>query len=97
MLIPGDSVPGVGDGVERAKFYSGLERAALTPQRQVVMARVHLQAVANRFLGGHRVWPYISSTRWPHFDVNARTTRHPSADWQRRSSLSTTQQNDCES
>jgi len=80
---------GVSEGVQRAKFRRGCEREELLTPGEVVLVRVLLRPLANRFVQGHRLRLDITGSSWPHFDVNTHTGRNPSTDWERRVAINT--------
>ena len=80
---------GVAEGVQRAKFRNGFERAELLTPGEVYLVRVLLRPVANRFAKGHRLRLDVTSASWPHFDVNTHTGRNPSEDFERRPAINT--------
>jgi putative CocE/NonD family hydrolase len=75
---------GLSEGIQRAKFRNGSERPELLSPGQPTLLRIELRAVANRFQQGHRLRLDITSSSWPHFDVNTQTGRNPSEDPERR-------------
>jgi predicted acyl esterase len=86
---PGGFALAVSEGVQRAKFRHGFERAELLTPGEVVLVRVLLRPLANRFVRGHRLRLDVCSSSWPHFDVNTHTGRNPSADHERRVAINT--------
>jgi putative CocE/NonD family hydrolase len=75
---------GLSEGIQRAKFRNGYERPELLRPGQPTQVRIELRAVANLFRQGHRLRLDITSSSWPHFDVNTHTGRNPSEDPERR-------------
>ena len=75
---------GVTEGIQRAKFRDGFEEPKLLSRGQVYLIRVRMRPVSNRFRQGHRIRIDITSSGWPHFDVNTHTGRNPSLDYERR-------------
>lgn len=86
---PGGFALGVSEGIQRAKFRHGLDHEELLKPGEVVLVRVLLRPLANRFLKGHRLRLDLTSSSWPHFDVNTHTGRNPSADYERRVAINT--------
>ena len=86
---PGGFALGVSEGVQRAKFRNGLERPELLNPGETVLVKVLLRPLANRFLKGHRLRLDVTSSSWPHFDVNTQTGRNPSTDYERRVAVNT--------
>ncbi len=80
---------GVSEGVQRAKFRHGFEQPELLEPGEVTALRVLLRPLANRFLRGHRLRLDVTSSSWPHLDVNTHTGRNPSADFERRVATNT--------
>ncbi|MBM4047356.1 MAG: CocE/NonD family hydrolase [Planctomycetes bacterium] len=80
---------GVSEGIQRAKFRNGFDRAELLTPGKVTLVRVQLRPLANRFLKGHRIRLDLTSSSWPHFDPNTHTGRNPSEDHERRAALNT--------
>ena len=80
---------GVSEGVQRAKFRNGLDAPALLDAGHVYRLRIRLRPLANRFTQGHRLRLDITSSSWPHFEVNTQTGRNPSSDWDRRLAVNT--------
>jgi putative CocE/NonD family hydrolase len=61
------------DGIQRLRFRAGYERALLSEPGQIHEIEVTLFPTANRFLAGHRLRVDVSSSNFPHFDVNPNT------------------------
>jgi uncharacterized protein len=86
---PAGMALGVSEGIQRAKFRHGFERPELLTPGEVSLVRLLLRPLANRFLKGHRLRLDLTSSSWPHFDVNTHTGRNPSEDWERRVAINT--------
>ena len=80
---------GVSEGIQRAKFRHGCAQAELLTPGEVVLVRVLLRPLANRFVRGHRLRLDLTSSSWPHFDPNTHTGRNPAEDYERRVALNT--------
>jgi putative CocE/NonD family hydrolase len=61
------------DGIIRARFRNGFERAELLEPGQVYELTIVLYPTSNRFKAGHRIRLDISSSNFPRFDVNPNT------------------------
>jgi putative CocE/NonD family hydrolase len=65
------------DGILRARYRNGFERAeALRPGEACEIA-LELAATSNLFKAGHRIRLDVSSSNFPHFDVNPNTGEPP--------------------
>lgn len=60
-------------GIQRLRFREGYERAVLAEPGRVYPIEVILFPTANRFVAGHRIRIDVSSSNFPHFDVNPNT------------------------
>ena len=80
---------GVAEGIQRAKFRNGFERPELLTPGRTYLVRIEMRPLANLFKKGHRLRVEITSSSWPHFDVNTHTGRNPSEDYERRAALNT--------
>jgi uncharacterized protein len=58
------------DGILRASFRNGFERAEPLVPGEVAEIRIELYPIANRFSPGHRIRLEIASSNFPRFDVN---------------------------
>lgn len=58
------------DGILRACYRNGFERAAPLVPDEVAEVTIRLFPTANRFLKGHRIRLEIASSNFPRFDVN---------------------------
>ena len=85
---PGGFALAVSEGIQRAKFRNGLQQAELLSPGEIVLVRVLLRPLANRFLRSHRLRLDICGSSWPHFDINTHTGRNPSTDYDRRVAVS---------
>jgi uncharacterized protein len=61
------------DGIVRARYRGGTERAVLMEPGQKVKFDVDLWATSNLFKAGHRIRLYVSSSNFPRFDRNLNT------------------------
>lgn len=60
-------------GILRLRFREGFEAARLMIPGEIYPIAVRGYPTANRFLAGHRIRVHISSSNFPHFDVNPNT------------------------
>lgn len=60
-------------GIQRLRFRRGYERAILADPGRVYQIEITAFPTANRFLAGHRIRIDVSSSNFPHFDVNPNT------------------------
>ena len=60
-------------GIQRLRFHAGYEQARPVEPDRVYCIEVTLFPTANRFMAGHRVRVDVSSSNFPHFDVNPNT------------------------
>jgi hypothetical protein len=60
-------------GILRLRFRDGFERARLAEPRRVYPIQIVAFPTANRFMAGHRLRLEVSSSNFPHFDVNPNT------------------------
>jgi len=60
-------------GILRLRFREGYEAAKLMSPGQAYAIRVEGYPTANRFMPGHRIRLHVSSSNFPHFDVNPNT------------------------
>jgi putative CocE/NonD family hydrolase len=81
---PAGCALGVSEGIQRARFRRGFDRAELLTPGEVVLVRIQMRPLANLFRAGHRLRLDLTSSSWPHFDVNTHTGRNPSEDHERR-------------
>jgi uncharacterized protein len=58
------------DGILRASFRNGFERAEALVPGEAAGIRIELYPTANRFMPGHRIRVEIASSNFPRFDVN---------------------------
>ncbi len=61
------------DGILRARYRDSWERPALMQSGAIYRVRVDAFPTSNLFLRGHRIRVDISSSNFPHFDVNPNT------------------------
>lgn len=60
-------------GILRLRFRDGFERAKPMAAGEIYAIRVEGYPTANRFMPGHRIRLQVSSSNFPHFDVNPNT------------------------
>lgn len=58
------------DGILRLRFRDSFERAQLAEPGEIYPIEITAFPTANRFMAGHRIRVEISSSNFPHFDVN---------------------------
>lgn len=75
---------GVSEGVRRAKFRNGFEQPEPLTPGEIYRIRIELRPLSNLFRAGHRLRVDLTSSSFPHFDVNTHTGRNPSDDYERR-------------
>lgn len=63
------------EGVLRARYREGYERAVLVEPGSIYDYRIDLVATCNVFLSGHRVRVVVTSSSFPRFDRNSNTGR----------------------
>ena len=61
------------DGIQRLKFRNGYARPEPLSPGEIYMIEVHAFPTSNVFKAGHRIRLDISSSNFPHFDVNPNT------------------------
>ena len=61
------------DGILRLRFREGFESPRLAEPGAVQAIEIEAFPTANRFLAGHRIRLDVSSSNFPHFDVNPNT------------------------
>ena len=61
------------DGIIRARYRDSREKAELMQPGQVYTFRIDLQGTGNVFKIGHRIRLEVSSSNFPHYDVNPNT------------------------
>ena len=61
------------DGIIRARYRNSRERQELLESGKVYRFRIDLQGTGNVFQKGHRIRLEISSSNFPHYDVNPNT------------------------
>ena len=69
------------EGLLRLRYRDSWEQPALMTPTEIYAIRVELFPVANRFCRGHRLRLDISSSNFPHFDVNP-NSGEPEGSWQ---------------
>ncbi|HEY8369115.1 MAG TPA: CocE/NonD family hydrolase, partial [Thermodesulfobacteriota bacterium] len=67
----------IADSILRVRYRNGFERAELMEPGQVYRITIEPQPTSNRFERGHRIRLDISSSNFPHFDVNPNTGEPP--------------------
>lgn len=65
------------DGILRLRYRESWERPKMLVPGQVVQIEVEAFATANRFVRGHRIRLDVSSSNYPHFDLNPNTDAAP--------------------
>ncbi len=65
------------DGIVRARYRKGVERAELLTPGEIVEYTLDLGPTSNVFMAGHRLRLEISSSNYPHYDRNPNTGRIP--------------------
>lgn len=60
-------------GILRLRFREGFEAAKLMNPGQTYRIKIEGYPTANRFMPGHRIRVHVSSSNFPHFDVNPNT------------------------
>ena len=65
------------DGILRLRYRESWEQPQLLVSGQVVKIEVDAFATANRFARGHRIRLDVSSSNYPHFDLNPNTDAAP--------------------
>ncbi len=75
---PGDDYPdgyamNITDGIIRARYHQGWDKEALLERRHIYKLIVQPFASSNLFQKGHRLRIDISSSNFPHFDINPNT------------------------
>jgi putative CocE/NonD family hydrolase len=61
------------DGILRLRFRAGFEQARLAEPGRIYKIDIVAFPTANRFRAGHRIRLDVSSSNFPHFDVNPNT------------------------
>ncbi len=61
------------DGIVRARYRNGTEKAELIRPGQIYRFEIDLWATSNVFLAGHRIRLYVSSSNFPRFNRNLNT------------------------
>ncbi len=72
-VAPDGFARNVAEGIRRARYRAGTDRAALLPPGEIAQIEVDLLATANVFLAGHRIRVEIAASNWPRFDRNPQT------------------------
>lgn len=75
---PNDDYPNgyalnLGDSILRMRYREGFEEEVFMVPDEVYEIEIRLQATSNLFMAGHRIRIDISSSNFPHFDVNPNT------------------------
>jgi putative CocE/NonD family hydrolase len=75
---PGEDYPegfamNVADGILRLRYRNGFERGEPLVPGEVYAVTIEPQATSNLFRAGHRIRLDVSSSNFPHFDVNPNT------------------------
>ena len=61
------------DGIVRARFRESLERPTPLEPGRVYEYRIRVGSTCNRFKRGHRIRVEVSSSNFPHYDINPNT------------------------
>jgi predicted acyl esterase len=61
------------DGIQRARYRDGYERARFMTPGEVYPITIELGPTSNLFKAGHRIRVHVSSSNFPRFDVNPNT------------------------
>ncbi|HEX7124865.1 MAG TPA: CocE/NonD family hydrolase, partial [Thermodesulfobacteriota bacterium] len=67
----------IADSILRVRYRNGFERAEPMEPGEVYRITIEPQPTSNRFERGHRIRLDISSSNFPHFDVNPNTGEPP--------------------
>lgn len=75
---PGEDYPegyalNIADSITRVRYRNSREKAELMEPGKVYEVEIHPQATSNLFAAGHRIRIDISSSNFPHYDVNPNT------------------------
>jgi len=77
----------LGDSILRMRYRDGFENATLMEPGEIYEVELRLQATSNFFAAGHCIRVDVSSSNFPHYDINPNTgealglnTRHAVAD-----------------
>ena len=73
--LPGGYAMNLTDGIFRLRFRDGWERETFATEGEVYIVRIEAFDTCNRFAKGHRIRVDISSSNYPHYDVNPNTGR----------------------
>ncbi|MFB9887192.1 CocE/NonD family hydrolase [Balneatrix alpica] len=65
------------DGIMRARFHSSWQQPSLLEPGKCYPLTLQLMPTSNLFKSGHRLRLEISSSKFPHFDVNPNTGENP--------------------
>lgn len=82
---PGDDYPegyalNITNGILRLRYRDSWEKPTLLVPGEVVRVRIELMPSSNLFKAGHRLRIDVSSSNYPHFDLNP-NTGEPEGDW----------------
>ena len=72
-VFPDGTAVNVANGVQRASFRESLSHPTPVTPGKVYAYEIHVWPTSNRFAPGHRIRLDISSSNFPHFDVNPNT------------------------
>jgi len=71
--LPGGYAMNLTDGIFRTRYLEGWDREAQLNEDGIYMIRIEAFDTCNRVAKGHRIRVDISSSNYPHFDVNPNT------------------------
>ncbi len=72
-IFPNGSVRNLTDGIIRARYRNGTNKAELLPQGEIAEYTIDLWSTANLFKVGHRIGLEVASSNFPRFDRNMNT------------------------
>ena len=72
-VFPDGEARNLCEGITRARYRLGTDRAVLLPPGEVAEITVDLVATANVFRAGHRIRLEVAASNWPRFDRNPQT------------------------
>jgi putative CocE/NonD family hydrolase len=72
-VLPDGTAYNVQEGILRARFREGFDRAVLMEEWEVYRLRIDLHATGMWFSAGHRIRVEVSSSNFPRFDRNLNT------------------------
>jgi len=72
-VYPDGTARNLCEGIRRARYRNGTDRAELITPGVVTEIEVDLIATSNVFRAGHRIRLEVAASNWPRFDVNSQT------------------------